>query len=493
MQNFEFNNKKKNYVSYLDYDSYFSQERDVVINDVQGRAGGVLDRIDIKPRVLEVELLVDNWEVDLTREEIIDDLNAWLMTDEPVPIKFAREPNKIYYGLLTEQITGDDFVGFSKLTVKFICPDPYKYSNARYKQTAISDQAVIYNKGTAETYPVIQARALKNSTSFLIAKNDEDYFMIGESEDAFKESQDKDPRLYNTGFENLLGWNYLAQGTIIQASDASGVSSGAIQGVSGSSRKQYAVTVKDYGQRADKGWHGPVLKRSLPRAVDNFKARVELKIFSRRQGVGKGYMYLFDDQGNVFAAIGLLDAKNTKTYVRAHFILFNEYGDRWEWYDNAGNWAYDNAWVNLEIVRDDYKWRIKTWHYYDNPKTGKRELTSRMTKTFNDRARKYTQKLAQVGFSAMKHNSYDVLPVYFNTMYVNELLPDSDSIPILIKQGDEIYIDMADNLVLLNNEPVSDQKDFGSDFFSVDKGVSELFVVPENTFDTEIYWQDRFL
>ena len=493
INNFTFNGIQKDYVAYKDYTSHWSQERDVAVKEVKGRTVSLLDDISIKPRTIEVELDVNYRESPFTREEVIDDINAWLVTDEPKPINFAREPNKLYYGMITGAIEPTDFVGFSSLKVTFICLDPYKYSVKQYKNTAISDSISLQNAGTAPTYPIIQARALKDSTSFLISKNDEDYFMVGQSMDAFKKSINKNPRLFYTTFDNVAGWQYVANGTNIQASDASGTASGKFKLATGTANKPYAIMPDDYGERATSGWHGPTMKRSLPRSVDNFNVRIELKMWSRREGVGKGYMFLYDERGNIFAAIGLLDAKNSKTFVRAHFILFNEYGDRWEWYDNAWNWAYDNALVNLEIRRRDNHWRIKTWHYTEDEKTKKKYLTSRMTKFFNDKAQKYTQRLAQVGVSTMKHSSYNPLPVYFNTMIVNEELPDTDDIPLLIKEGDDIHIDMKENLVMINNEPVLEEKDFGSDFFEVSKGFTEMFISPTNTFDTSAYWQDRYL
>ncbi|MEO4220757.1 hypothetical protein ABH348_14225, partial [Staphylococcus aureus] len=34
---------------------------------------------------------------------------------------------------------------------------------------------------------------------------------------------------------------------------------------------------------------------------------------------------------------------------------------------------------------------------------------------------------------------------------------------------------------------------FGSNYFNVDSGYSELIIQPENVFDTTVKWQDRYL
>ncbi len=58
--------------------------------------------------------------------------------------------------------------------------------------------------GTADSPVIVQARALKDSTSFGIYKvvNNEttDYFMIGKSEDANKVSKDLEPFIFNDEF-----------------------------------------------------------------------------------------------------------------------------------------------------------------------------------------------------------------------------------------------------------------------------------------------------
>lgn len=52
---------------------------------------------------------------------------------------------------------------------------------------------------------------------------------------------------------------------------------------------------------------------------------------------------------------------------------------------------------------------------------------------------------------------------------------------------------MEEKTVTINEEPALDLKTFGSDFFNINKGINECMIYPENTYDTTVYWQDRYL
>ncbi|HDS2163516.1 TPA: phage tail protein, partial [Staphylococcus aureus] len=49
------------------------------------------------------------------------------------------------------------------------------------------------------------------------------------------------------------------------------------------------------------------------------------------------------------------------------------------------------------------------------------------------------------------------------------------------------------NSVTIEGEPALKHKDFGSNFFNVGEGLSELLIYPEGVFDTKVLWQDRWL
>ena len=64
---------------------------------------------------------------------------------------------------------------------------------------------------------------------------------------------------------------------------------------------------------------------------------------------------------------------------------------------------------------------------------------------------------------------------------------------MIIQKGDDIRIDTQRNIVVVNEEPMLQEKTFASDFFNIESGTNELIVLPEDTFDTSIFWRDRYL
>ncbi|MFO3694428.1 phage tail protein, partial [Staphylococcus felis] len=77
---------------------------------------------------------------------------------------------------------------------------------------------------------------------------------------------------------------------------------------------------------------------------------------------------------------------------------------------------------------------------------------------------------------------------------IQELLPkQSDVTPIEIREGDLIQIDTHRKSVTINDEDALNLKEFASNYFNVDPGVSELVVYPPETFDTVVKWKDRYL
>ncbi|EKU50313.1 phage distal tail protein [Staphylococcus massiliensis] len=455
------------------------------LTEVAGREGATLKDRNLKHYEFDLPLIALNDYIYKRKDhdEILNELVKFFNYEEPVKLQLSTKNwywKAMFDGPIELESVREGFISF---TIKVILLDPYKYEAKEYTSPAYSDQIAIKNDGNAKTYPVVKATALKDSTSFTITKNDEDYFMIGQ-EDALKEVKDKSPLVYGTFMNNVAGWSYLPNGEVMQDNITSAFAVGSIRSTGDN------VTVKDYGERPTAGWHGPAVKRSLPRLVQDFEVTGVIKIFTRRQGVGKGFYHLYDEMGNIVCSFGLLDATNSTTNVKAYFSMHNEYQERFEWYANAGNWAYDNAYVYLKVKRVGNTWHLKTWHYYTD-EDGKKRITSRASKTFNDSGNWYTAKIAQVGLHASKHTRYEALPVYFNRFHFYELL-QGDGIPYIIKKGDEVYIDMQQELVLINNEDALHEKTFGSDYFSVDGGVSELFVLPQGTFDTKVSWINRF-
>ncbi|PTH69154.1 phage tail protein, partial [Staphylococcus agnetis] len=98
-----------------------------------------------------------------------------------------------------------------------------------------------------------------------------------------------------------------------------------------------------------------------------------------------------------------------------------------------------------------------------------------------------------VSIYSAKNGTNNFMPVFLLGSYIRELLekPPGEN-DMIIKSGDDIVVDMANNLVMVNGEPFIHEKTFGSDYFNVETGHTELIIQPPNTFDTTVKWQDRW-
>ncbi|MFC6402975.1 distal tail protein Dit [Mammaliicoccus sciuri] len=498
MSNFSFDGVRNEFCSYMDYTTHWGQNRELNIIDVRGRPGGVLNSIENKTREIEVSLLVDSYDSKLSLEQVADKVIEWLTTDEPKPMIFDREPDKIYYAILSGPIERDRFVSFGKATAKFVCLDPYRYSTNEYENTAISDELAVVNKGNADTPLFIEARALKDSTSFMIAKGQngvaEDYFMVGKSEDANKVNKDEEPFLFNDEFHTGIGnWAYVAAnttfGNLLDGGDANG-------GRFGVSELKDSIYPNNYGTTVSTNWHGAAVYKSLGKSLGDF--RIKFKLLVRHHadtGPGKGFVYIVDENNRTLFSIGYVNTSTSRNFGQIVAYAYNEHGEAQRIYTKETPFKYlkiDNMHVFMTLQRKGNKIYIETYKYDYSKDKGRRKPLDKHSKTYTDSGNFYQRKARIAQLYVGKSAKYEKR-MYVNLLGISiqELLPkQSDVTPIVIRQGDLIAIDTRQKLVTINDELALKMKDFGSNYFKVGKGLSELIIEPEGTFDTVARWRD---
>lgn len=492
MSNFSFNGIRKNYCNYMDYDAGWGQSRELEINEVRGRPGGVLSNIKEEPREIEVSVLVDATYNTQTLYELADDFISWLTTDEPKELIFDREPDKVYFAILSSRIDTEEFVTFGKATVKFTCVDPYKYSVKTFENTAISDQVSIANTGTADAPIIVEATALKNTNFFQITKGDEDYFMIGE-DDVDKPLNDYSPLILGDELRTFKGWNKQDAKNFTDNHTGGGVGGTFLQ--SSSKESMYLDTESVTGT----GWQGAMYKRSFVNNVSaqDFSTTVKFGVNQRRKGAVHFAQYLYDTDGRVIASIGYSNTNPNQVTGRIIITLFNQNGDQVKIYDYKNNpslYKLDEFVVYIKLERRSNQFKIKTWKYREIPYPLRKIAFDQHEKIYMDSGKFYTRPIASLSLYSAKNGNNPVMPLYIFGTYTRELLPKPvGARDMIIKAGDEVTIDMKTKNVLVNEEPFLSEKTFGSDFFNIDKGVSELFVYPTGVFDTRILWRDRYL
>ncbi|EMB9430325.1 TPA: phage tail protein [Staphylococcus pseudintermedius] len=488
--NFRFNGKTNPHCDYMDYQTFYGIDRDVQYNEVLGRPGGVLSRIKESVRTIEVNLLIDAYGTGRTLEDIVDEVVSWLTTNEPVPLIFDREPDKIYYAMTTGGLDPSYFVTFAKVKANFVCLDPYKYAVNGNQNTAISDAVSVVNAGTADTPIIVEARALQNSNYYMISKGDEDYFMIGD-DDLDKPLKDYSPSILSDEFKSLTGWSKIGSGQIQDT-----IFGGIVGGSFKLEKNKEGFEVSTFPEGAE--WVGAQYKRGFSKALKDFKIIVKAVIYQKSKGAGKIAYHLYDTDNRLLATLGYINSSGGEPNGKFIFNLFNQSGDQIKIFE-ARNVPLINKmdtliiYLSLERISDVFN--LKVW-LFDHDKDPKRTRPLQIVnKTYRDGGNFYQRQVASVSVYEAKNNKINkMMKMHALGIYLFEKLPKPiGARDMIIKKGDLISIDMSTKNVLVNEESFLSEKTFGSDFFNVDKGHTELVINPPGIFDTTVKWQDRFL
>ncbi|EGQ3596469.1 phage tail family protein [Staphylococcus pseudintermedius] len=488
--NFRFNGKTNPHCDYMDYQTFYGIDRDVQYNEVLGRPGGVLSHIKESVRTIEVNLLIDAYGTGRTLEDIVDEVVSWLTTNEPVPLIFDREPDKIYYAMTTGGLDPSYFVTFAKVKANFVCLDPYKYAVNGNQNTAISDAVSVVNAGTADTPIIVEARALQNSNYYMISKGDEDYFMIGD-DDLDKPLKDYSPSILSDEFKSLTGWSKIGSGQIQDT-----IFGGIVGGSFKLEKNKEGFEVSTFPEGAE--WVGAQYKRGFSKALKDFKIIVKAVIYQKSKGAGKIAYHLYDTDNRLLATLGYINSSGGEPNGKFIFNLFNQSGDQIKIFE-ARNVPLINKmdtliiYLSLERISDVFN--LKVW-LFDHDKDPKRTRPLQIVnKTYRDGGNFYERQVASVSVYEAKNNKINkMMKMHALGIYLFEKLPKPiGARDMIIKKGDLISIDMSTKNVLVNEESFLSEKTFGSDFFNVDKGHTELVINPPGIFDTTVKWQDRFL
>ena len=164
MRTFTFNDTKKDYLIPLfgnNREPWAPIERQY--QEFPGRPGVYMRKKRIvKQRTFTVPVLLHD--LDMNYNELKEDLAAWLIHDEPKPLIFDDEPNRIYYAVVDGAFNPEDIVTFGKGTIPFVCPNPYKYG---FEESIILGNFPIRNEGTVETSPIFSVKFIAGASEFI--------------------------------------------------------------------------------------------------------------------------------------------------------------------------------------------------------------------------------------------------------------------------------------------------------------------------------------
>lgn len=463
--------------------------------EVLGRSGSVVKQRQLKEYKFELPLIVRNDYLSSggikTHDNVLNELVKFFDYDHSVPLQFKSQKwywNAYFEGPIELEKYSKTFWQFS---INIVLTDPYKYAVEGTKNTAISDQVSVVSIGTADSPIIVQATALKNASYFSITKNNEDYFMIGD-DDLDKKVEDYTPTLFNDEMRSFFGWTKVTNGTIND-----NVTGGTVGGAMAMSSSKDAFMLDESSITSTSGWNGAEYKHSFGKSTQDFSSTVKIHVNQGKKGATHAAQYIYDTDNRVIASIGYSNPRATQNIGTIYVTLFDQNGNQKKIYSYTNapkfyTWKHIVIYMRLKRIGD--KFYIKTWKY-DEVDYPKRITPVDVTeKIFVDAGNFYQRPISAVSIYIAKNGSNYHMPTTILGSYNHEILPKPPKArDLIIKKGDLININMEEKTVTINEEPALDLKTFGSDFFNINKGMNECMIYPENTYDTTVYWQDRFL
>lgn len=463
--------------------------------EILGRSGSVVKQRQLKEYKFELPLIVRNDYLSSggikTHDDVLNELVKFFDYDHSVPLQFKSQKwywNAYFEGPIELEKYNKTFWQFS---INIVLTDPYKYAVEGTKNTAISDQVSVVSTGTADSPIIVQATALKNASYFSITKNDEDYFMIGD-DDLDKKVEDYTPTLFNDEMRSFFGWTKVTNGTIND-----NVTGGTVGGSMAMSSSKDAFMLDESSITGTSGWNGAEYKHSFGKSTQDFSSTVKIHVNQGKKGATHATQYIYDTDNRVIASIGYSNPRATQNIGTIYVTLFDQNGNQKKIYSYTNapkfyTWKHIVIYMRLKRIGD--KFYIKTWKY-DEVEYPKRITPVDVTeKVFVDAGNFYQRPISAVSIYIAKNGSNYHMPTTILGSYNHEILPKPPKArDLIIKKGDLININMEEKTVTINEEPTLDLKTFGSDFFNINKGMNECMIYPENTYDTTVYWQDRYL
>ncbi|MEC5377271.1 phage tail domain-containing protein [Staphylococcus hominis] len=463
--------------------------------EVLGRSGSVVKQRQLKEYKFELPLIIRNDYLSSggvkTHDEVLNELVKLFDYDHAVPLQFKSQDwywNAYFEGPIELDKYNKTFWQFS---INVLLADPYKYAVEGTKNTAISDQVSVVSTGTADSPIIVQATALKNASYFSITKNNEDYFMIGD-DDLDKKVEDYTPTLFNDEMRSFFGWTKVTNSTIND-----NVTGGTVGGAMAMSSSKDAFMLNESSITSTSGWNGAEYKHSFGKSTQDFSSTVKIHVNQGKKGATHATQYIYDTDNRVIASIGYSNPRATQNIGTIHVTLFDQNGNQKKIYSYTNapkfyTWKHIVIYMRLKRIGD--KFYIKTWKY-DEVDYPKRITPVDVTeKVFIDSGNFYQRPISAVSIYIAKNGNNYHMPTTILGSYNHEILPKPPKArDLIIKKGDLININMEEKTVTINEEPALDLKTFGSDFFNINKGMNECMIYPENTYDTTVYWQDRYL
>ncbi len=440
-----------------------------------GLPGALLESTDTKIRVIKQRVFYYELRGRELRK-LEEELAAWLLTDQPVPLIFDDEPDRVYYAVVDGSFDIEESLEIGEGTITFFCADPYKYGSEQDPVEAIDGLAEIYNGGTAPSQPIIIAEVLQPIT-FINVLSDEAYMQLGEPADLNQPTFEPQTRLFWSQANTLVGWT--AAPTITDGT------------VSGTLKTDgYWFYTDDYGTGT--AWHGPAMKTSLTEAVQDFSFEVMLQQRATDpKQVGRVVVELLDESNN---RVARLQMWRRSQYAKTNHALFSVHNatESQTIFHETGDTPYtwDDFFGMLRITRQGNEWRVYVAQV--DKATYKHSARHGTMEPWVDGLGRFTAKVRQIvvhlsTFGTMPATAQRIEDI--KTFRIND---DSSLVPIIANIGDLIEMNFQTREYLINGEDVSHLKNFGANPFPLKPGMNHLYFFPPEAFDAKVHSRWRY-
>ena len=423
-----------------------------------------------------------------SKNEIMEDITRYIDYDEPVTIRIEGE-DWHWWGIIDGPLNLKFFKHiYYEFELKVTLIDPYRYSADTFVNTAVNDEITVLNNGSAPTPFELTATALKSAAFFAVTDENEQHFLIGEDSEE-EVVKDYSPSIVTDEFKSNVGWSRMGATDSIPDRYLGGTTGAALtQNPSG-----WALNLDTVQQSS--GWRGMGYKRALRSPVENFKTKFKVFVRNFFNGSGKVGQFFYDENNRLMFSIGYQDVHHTKDSGTIVVMAYNEAGEEkrlWHFEIPAYIKRINDIIVYISLERKGENIYMRSWIYNDLSDRTRNKPLNIKDKVFRDRGNFYQRKVASIAVGSFRGNGTYKLMNLLGT-FNNELLDmPIGAADMFIKQGDLIVLNTSDNFITVNGEPYILKKSFSSTFFLLKTGLSGLLISPEETFDTQIRWQDRY-
>lgn len=247
----------------------------------------------------------------------------------------------------------------------------------------------------------------------------------------------------------------------------------------------------------NKGWRGGALTKTYDRSVQDFKATFKVNVRQNNKGTGKIGHFIYDDKGKLMFSMGYQNVTSSKDAGRIVFLAYNEQGDEKLLWGPQLTRALKKVrilTIYFNLTRKGNTLTMRYWCYNDEDKRGRvpSAVLRDQKKTYKDNGKIYNRKIANSRFGIFRGNANHRDLRHLGT-YIYELLDKpKGSADMIIQKGDTVILNTETGDILVNEEPVMSEKSFSSRYFTLPPGTNSLLITPTNTFDTTVYWRDKY-